>query len=137
MLERDRSKPVPESSNNTSADAKVAASTPKKTQQLAESKPVSAPVKSQAKPAGGKALNVSPTGMWAVQLGSFSNQTNAERLAADLRKKGYAAFLSKLQTDSGALHRVRIGPQNNRDSAEAIAVKLNSAGHKGQVVTHP
>ncbi len=137
LLERDRSKPVPASSNNTSADTKVAASTPKKTQQLAESKPVSAPAKSQTKPAGGKAPNVSPTGMWAVQLGSFSNQANAERLAADLRKKGYAAFLSKLQTDSGALHRVRIGPQNNRDSAEAIAVKLNSAGHKGQVVTHP
>lgn len=137
VLERDRSKPVPASSNNTSADTEVAASTPKKTQQLAEAKPVAATAKSQTKPAGGKVPNDSPTGMWAVQLGSFSNQANAERLAADLRKKGYAAFLSKLQTDSGALHRVRIGPQNNRDSAEAIAVKLNSAGHKGQVVTHP
>lgn len=79
----------------------------------------------------------SATGMWAVQLGSFSNQRNAERLAADLRKQGYAAFLSKRQGDSGALHRVRVGPQKDRDSAEAVAAQLKKSGHAGQVVTHP
>ena len=79
----------------------------------------------------------SATGMWAVQLGSFSNQENAERLAADLRKQGYAAFLSRLVTDSGALHRVRIGPQKNRESAEAVAAQLAKLGHSGQVVPHP
>jgi len=79
----------------------------------------------------------STTGMWAVQLGSFSNQANAERLAADLRKSGYAAFLSQLNTSSGSLHRVRIGPQKDRESAEAVAGKLNGDGHKGQVVPHP
>jgi DedD protein len=79
----------------------------------------------------------SPTGMWAVQLGSFTNQQNAERLAADLRKQGFAAFLSQLSTASGQLHRVRIGPQKDRESAEAIAEKLAKAGHKGQVVPHP
>ena len=75
--------------------------------------------------------------MWAVQLGSFSSQENAERLAADLRKEGYAAFLSQLQTGSGKLHRVRVGPQKDRASAESMASKLNAKGHKGQVVPHP
>ena len=79
----------------------------------------------------------SPTGMWAVQLGSFGDQQNAERLAADLRKQGFAAFLSQLSTDSGQLHRVRIGPQKDRESAEAMAARLAKAGHKGQVVPHP
>jgi DedD protein len=79
----------------------------------------------------------STTGMWAVQLGSFSNQANAERLAAGLRKRGYAAFLSQLGTSSGALHRVRVGPQKDRENAEAVAGKLNADGHKGQVVPHP
>lgn len=137
VLERDRTEPVPTATNNDSSVSKAATAAPKKNQPVAEKKPATTPAKSQAKQADGKAPDVSPTGMWAVQLGSFSNQANAERLAADLRKKGYAAFLSQLQTNSGALHRVRIGPQNNRDSAEAIAAKLNSAGHKGQVVTHP
>lgn len=79
----------------------------------------------------------SSTGMWAVQLGSFSSSDNAERLAADLRGEGYAAFLSQLQGSSGPLHRVRIGPQKDRDSAEKMAAKLAAAGHKGQVVPHP
>lgn len=75
--------------------------------------------------------------MWAVQLGSFSNQQNAERLAASLREQGYAAFLSQLKTGSGALHRVRIGPQEDRDRAEAVAAQLGKSGHDGQVVPHP
>jgi DedD protein len=75
--------------------------------------------------------------MWAVQLGSFSNQANAERLAAELRKEGYAAFLSRVQASSEVLHRVRVGPQQNRESAEQVAARLGSDGHKGQVVPHP
>ncbi len=75
--------------------------------------------------------------MWAVQLGSFSSKDNAEKLAADLRKQGYAAFLSQLSTDKGQLHRVRIGPQKDRASAEAMASRLAKVGHNGQVVPHP
>ena len=79
----------------------------------------------------------SSTGMWAVQLGSFSDQANAEKLAADLRKQGFAAFLSQVNVDSGQLHRVRIGPQKDREAAEAMAARLAAAGHSGQVVPHP
>ena len=79
----------------------------------------------------------SSTGMWAVQLGSFSNRENAERLAADLREDGYAAFLSGLDTANGQLHRVRIGPQQDRDAAESVAASLTRSGHSGQVVPHP
>ena len=92
------------------------------------------PKKTPSEPA---AAAQSSTGMWAVQLGSFSSQDNAERLAADLRKQGYAAFLSQLQTSSGKLHRVRVGPQKNRAEAESVASKLSAKGHKGQVVPHP
>jgi DedD protein len=97
----------------------------------AEPEPAPAPPKDVPKPAA------STTGMWAVQLGSFSSKDNAEKLAADLRKQGYAAFLSQLQTSSGTLHRVRIGPQKDRASAEAMAARLLKVGHKGQVVPHP
>ena len=141
VLERDRTEPVPVSvSGNTSgADDKPAVIHVKKDQPVADKSLGTGPVKSEPKAAGNTKLvqAISPTGMWAVQLGSFSNQANADRLAADLRKQGFAAFLSQLQTESGSLHRVRIGPQKNREGAEAMAAKLNSAGHKGQVVTHP
>jgi len=79
----------------------------------------------------------SSTGMWAVQLGSFGNKENADKLAADLKKLGFAAFRSQLSTDSGQLHRVRVGPQKDRESAEAVADALSKAGQKGQVVPHP
>ena len=79
----------------------------------------------------------SSTGMYAVQLGSFSNPDNAERLAAELRQQGFAAFLSQLDTPNGELHRVRIGPQKDREAAETMAARLARAGHKGQVVPHP
>ncbi len=145
VLERDRTEPVPASAINSGADNKPAPTEAKKNPPLAankpeaEKKPAAESSKSQPKSAGNTkpAAAISPTGMWAVQFGSFSNQGNADRLAADLRKQGYAAFLSQLQTESGSFHRVRIGPQRSRDSAEAIAAKLNSAGHQGQVVTHP
>ena len=141
VLERDRTEPVPVSvSGNTSgADNKPAVTHVEQDQPVADKSLGTGPVKSESKAAGNTKLvqAISPTGMWAVQLGSFSNQANADRLAADLRKQGFAAFLSQLQTESGSLHRVRIGPQKDREGAEAMAAKLNSAGHKGQVVTHP
>jgi DedD protein len=106
-----------------------------------EPKPEPEPKNEQDPPATVAAQTTKPaesaTGMWAVQLGSFSDQANAERLAADLRSQGYAAFLSRLQTSANLLHRVRVGPQESRESAENIAAQLQKNGHKGQVVPHP
>ena len=133
VLNLDRTEPVP-----TSTPSSAAVETqpvPARTKPPAAAKEaVSAPLSADQKL---PVATQSSTGMWAVQLGSFSNQGNAERLAADLRKQGYAAFLSQLQTGSGALHRVRIGPQEDRDSAESVAAKLAKSGHAGQVVPHP
>ena len=110
---------------------------PEPVQRQAEPEPVDPePAKPEAQKSTPMA-SISSTGMWAVQLGSFGDQGNAERLAADLRKQGFAAFLSQLSTSSESLHRVRIGPQKDRESAEAMAARLQKAGHKGQVVTHP
>ena len=98
-----------------------------------------APVREEARASAIAAVpdTASATGMWAVQLGSFGNKQNADRLAANLRKSGYAAFLSKLDSAGKPLHRVRVGPQKSRADAEAVAAQLAGAGHKGQVVPHP
>ena len=133
VLNLDRTEPVPTSTPSSTAVETQPA--PARTKPPAAAKEaVSALLSADQKL---PVATQSSTGMWAVQLGSFSNQGNAERLAADLRKQGYAAFLSQLQTGSGALHRVRIGPQEDRDSAESVAAKLAKSGHAGQVVPHP
>lgn len=139
VLERDRDQPVPAARETT--PLKTPTKEPQKAATVA-AKPATKPAETSAtKPAPVAAKPTrevqSTTGMWAVQLGSFSNQANAERLAADLRKEGYAAFLSQLQTGSQKLHRVRVGPQKDRSSAESMASKLSAKGHKGQVVPHP
>ena len=142
VLERDRKDPVPSNGDNAPKEP-----TPQPAPQ-AEAKVPPAQTKPQPKPVVREPVPEQPapqpsvatastTGMWAVQLGSFSSQENAEKLAADLRKQGFAAFLSQLSTDSGQLHRVRIGPQKDRASAEAMAERLRKAGQKGQVVPHP
>ena len=148
VLNRDRDQPVPAANNNRPAVAEkkedpqpavaqtVVAEPEPATKKPVETKPE--PEQDTAKVTAAAAPAVtSSTGMWAVQLGSFGEQANADKLAADLRKQNFTAFLSKLSTGSGELHRVRIGPQKDRASAEAVAERLLKAGHKGQVVPHP
>lgn len=156
VLNRDRSRPVPTTGTVTAPAASGAAeqsanTAANNTPEVAQPEPVAlkpvdpppdeekpavaASAPSQAAPAVTAAT--SSTGMWAVQLGSFSNAENADKLATSLRDQGYAAFLSQLNRNGSALHRVRIGPQKDRDSAEAIAAQLVKSGHSGQVVPHP
>jgi DedD protein len=118
VLKRDRTVPVP-----AAGQTKV----------RTDPKPPPAEIKSEAASAP-IAADTSPTGMWAVQLGSFSERERAERLAAELKQLEFAAFLSRSPTESGELHRVRIGPLKDRESAEAMAGRLQKAGHTGQVV---
>ncbi len=134
VLDRDRDEPVPVQASNSARPntRQTAATAPPPPAQRKEAEAQPPPATAAPVQAAGSA-----TGMWAVQLGSFANQQNAEKLAADLRKQGFAAFLSQLSTSSGQLHRVRIGPQKDRESAEAMAARLQKAGHTGQVLPHP
>jgi len=148
ILDRERTEPMPitsapASNANTAADSAVEASTSPETvvrqpPPAVETAPAQEEKKPDPRPEPPKTQPAtSSSGMWAVQLGSFSSKENADRLAADLRKQGYMAFVSQLQTSSGQWHRVRIGPQENRDSAEEMVAKLLKVGHKGQVLPHP
>src|SRR5687768_2289781 len=42
---------------------------------------------------------------WAVQLGSFASQENADRLAVEVRKGGYRAFVSRFESGSRVRYR--------------------------------
>ena len=148
ILDRERSEPIPAASNPQTAKTTKPVTLPMPETKKPDSRPVvdepaepaSARVEPQSDPPSQQTAPepaVSSTGMWAVQLGSFSSKDNAEKMAADLRKQGYGAFLSQLQTSAGPMHRVRIGPQEDRAGAEAMAARLLKVNHKGQVVPHP
>ena len=75
---------------------------------------------------------------WVVQVGSFSNRTNALSLQNKLRKKGYAAFIEFVKNANGGVYRVRVGPEVNHDKAVALAADMQKkAGVKGVVMGHP
>lgn len=74
---------------------------------------------------------------WAVQLGAFSGRDKAEKLVATLRARGYAAFVLEYRADGRLLHRVRVGPEQDRARAVAVAERLRKDGFKPVVAPHP
>lgn len=76
-------------------------------------------------------------GGWAVQLGSFSNQDTAERLAKQLKSEGHKAFVMPIRSGGRTLYRVRVGPMPDRAAAEAALQKLRGKSAGAAVVTHP
>jgi len=138
VLDRDRSNPVPSNGNSQPAEATPKPVVTRQEPEPEPERPAPEPVAEQSREeAEQAATDSSTTGMWAVQAGSFGNQENAERLAAELRKQGHAAFLSQVMTSGVQLHRVRIGPQKDRPTAEAVAAELRKAGHDVKVLPHP
>jgi DedD protein len=71
---------------------------------------------------------------WVVQLGSFASQANAERLAGQLKSRGYKAFVSRLDSASRTRYRVRVGPEQERAQAENLAERLRRDGRQAVVV---
>jgi DedD protein len=96
--------------------------------------PVAAPVPPPTPAADPPAAG---TAAWAVQLGAFSTREKAEGLVADLRNRGYAAFVLEYRAGGQLLHRVRVGPEQDRARAAAIAERLRKDGFQPVVRPHP
>lgn len=94
------------------------------------------PVKPRTEtPASASAAPVS--GGWAVQLGSFSQQATAERVRRELRTDGHDAFVMPVKSGAATLYRVRIGPMQERSSAEAVLRRVKAETPGATVVVHP
>ncbi len=75
-----------------------------------------------------------PVSGWSVQLGSFTERPNAERLASEVKSRGFRAYLEPLAQSGRTYYRVRVGPRNTRDQASELAGGLAKAGYTGQVI---
>ena len=75
---------------------------------------------------------------YAVQVGAFSKQEDANVLRERLRNGGFNAFIAAADTDAGRLYRVRVGPELERSRAEALATQLKDKFRlSGLIVNHP
>ncbi len=76
-----------------------------------------------------------PSGDWAVQVGSFGDEGNAERLAQRVAALGHSPRITTYRAGGRVMYRVRIGPHATREAAEAAASALAARGFPAQVVT--
>ena len=63
-----------------------------------------------------------------MQLGVFKSRENAERLALDVRTKGFKASVSLGTSGKEKRYRVRVGPAADRSAAQELRSKLKASG---------
>jgi DedD protein len=86
-------------------------------------------------PAASVAAGQAPA--WAVQLGAFAGREKADGLVAALKERGYAAFVLEYRAAGKVLYRVRVGPEQDRARAAAVAERLAKDGFDPVVARHP
>ncbi|MGM0633719.1 MAG: SPOR domain-containing protein [Pseudomonadota bacterium] len=74
---------------------------------------------------------------WSVRLGAFSSEANARRLRDRLQAAGHPAYTGPVDTASGALVGVFVGPLADRGVAEEMKTTLQeSFNESGMVVRY-
>ena len=75
---------------------------------------------------------------FAVQVGAFRAESDANTLVGRLRGAGFTAFAERVNSDAGQLWRVRVGPELDRATADRRRGELKAKmSLDGMVVTHP
>ena len=131
-----RTSPTPASETAREAGGKPSGNASSVVEPPTNPAPQARPAPQTARPLASGA-NAPSSGAWAVQLGSFSKQSTAERLVRELQGKGHAAFVMPVKSGSGTLYRVRIGPMKDRSSAEATLRAVQSIAPGAAVVAQP
>jgi len=67
---------------------------------------------------------------FTLQVGSFVDEANAQRLAEQLRKNFDNVYVTAVETLTQKYHRVRVGQFETKESALSIAEKLSQMGFK-------
>lgn len=82
-----------------------------------------------AKPASNSSAAgaIDTPGSYVLQVGSYRNYADADRVRAKLAIQGVESNIQKVSIDSDVWHRVRIGPINNLNKLEDTRRKLREA----------
>jgi len=69
----------------------------------------------------------------SVQVGSFKNSRNADKLARKLSTEGFDSFVEIPVGSADRLYRVKVGKLQSIDNAEALASLLKAKGYKTKI----
>lgn len=130
--QRVRAGPYPDRASAEAARLKIKQLAPKVPSSVAES------AEQPTGDAPATALPANRAGGWAVQLGAFKSEAEANKLRDRVKGIAIAAFVDRTGSGEQALWRVRAGPYAQRSGAEAaratLKQKLNA---DGMIVTQP
>src|SRR6195256_4439825 len=73
------------------------------------------------------AAKIERPGVYVLQAGSYRNQTDADRVRAQLALQGVDARVQRVAVDTDVWHRVRIGPITNLDELNKVRRQLRAA----------
>lgn len=65
-------------------------------------------------------------GRYVVQVASFGSLNNARRLSEQLTAQGYTVVMDKVDSDTGSLNRVRVGPYESEADADRAVDALQA-----------
>jgi tetratricopeptide (TPR) repeat protein len=71
--------------------------------------------------------------LFSVQVGSFKNRSNADRLAQKLAAAGYESRVEIPVSPLDKLYRVKVGRISSRGEAEALSARLKAAGYSTKI----
>jgi DedD protein len=79
-----------------------------------------------------------PIKSFALQVGTFSRNENAEKMRDEMRKAGYTAYVHKSTSKGKTSYKVRIGPELEHSVLEKIKSDLKKSRKiDAYIVNHP
>lgn len=73
------------------------------------------------------------TGGYSVQIGSFKNKKNADKLAQKLAACGYVSYVAVSVSPGDKFYRVKIGKVGSKNEASKLASRLRSEGYGAKI----
>jgi cell division protein FtsN len=73
------------------------------------------------------AAKIERPGVYVLQAGSYRNESDADRVRAQLHLQGVEAKVQRVAVDADVWHRVRIGPISNLDELNKVRRQLQAA----------
>ncbi|HXN16429.1 MAG TPA: SPOR domain-containing protein [Usitatibacter sp.] len=74
---------------------------------------------------------------FAVQVGAFRDEAKLRQARDKLTQAGIAHYIERLESNSGALTRLRAGPFATREAGESALASIRGAGLEAQLVPLP
>lgn len=85
----------------------------------------------QAKPVS---VRIAQREKLAVQLGVFSTEDSAQNVLQKMREGGFPVYTEKIPIKNGSAVRVRLGPFDSKEKAEAMLERVKKLGVDGKLV---